>query len=297
MDASTAPQRCLLCNHVGPIRTARFRQTYKQRGAPSLSLAWWECCQCRGWFVFPVPTPVEIESHCARDNYNDPGQATVISGAKKLLFARILAQLARLTPPGPFLDFGCSFGELLLLARAAGWTPSGFEPYGPAAREAEAKGFDVRCEWILDKAGFPANHFAALTAIDSFGYVWSPYETLRTFYRLLQPGGTLAMRLSNKLWLMRLVRAFRSAGPNQNAQLTNMLKGQFHAIDTAHLRMVLGQIGFERIEFEPFATTAQWRDLSRATRLAYTLSQVAYAGSRGKVQLSPGVLLFARKPS
>ncbi len=297
MDTSTAPQRCLLCNHVGVIRAAGFRQLYKQRGAAPLCLPWWECLRCRGWFAFPLPTPAEIESHCARDNYNDPRQAASISAAKKMLTARLLSQLERRTAPGPLLDFGCSFGELLLLARAAGWRPSGFEPYGLAAREAAAKGFDVRCEWVLDKAEFPDNHFAALTAIDSFGYVWNPYETLSTFYRLLQPGGTLAMRLSNKQWIMRLVRTFRAGGPRRNEQLTDMATGQFHAIDTKPLRTVLQDIGFDRVVFEPFATTAQWKDLSRGTRLAYTLSQVAYAGSLGKVQLSPGVLLFAQKPS
>lgn len=295
MDVSAQPDRCLLCHGTGGIRSAGFRQGYKQVGRDPLSLSWWECGACSGWFVTPVPTPEEIEGHCNRSNYNDPSRARAISKGKDMLQRRILSQLASWSKPGPLLDFGCSFGEFLLVARAEGWAPSGFEPNGLAAKSAAQKGFDVRCEWVLEKAGFPDEHFAAVTAIDSFSYVWNPYETIQTFHRLLEPGGVLAMRLTNKHMILRLARALSPCGPSRDARLTGMHKGQFHAIAITGLSRVLGQIGFDRIMVLPSARTSIWNDMSVGTRAAYTLSQVVYHVTFGKLNLSPGVLLFARK--
>lgn len=297
MNVSPQPAHCLLCHKTKRIRSAGFRQGYKQVGRDSLSLTWWECEDCSGWFVWPVPTPSEIESHCNRANYNDPSQARVVSEGKKTLHMRLLSQMAKWTAPGRLLDVGCSFGEFMLLARADGWEPSGFDPYGPAAALVAQKGFDVRCEWVLEKAGFLDRHFAAVTAIDSFYYVWNPYKTLQTFHDLLLPGGVLAMRVTNKHAMLSLARCLSMPGEGRDARLTAILKGQFHSIGVNRLEEILRGIGFDRVEIEPFATTAQWNTLSLGTRTAYSVAQGLYKGTFGRVNLSPGVLIFAQKES
>ncbi len=295
MNVSSQPDRCLLCHHTGRIRSAGFRQGYKQVGRDPLSLSWWECGACSGWFVWPVPTPSEIESHCDRANYNDPSQARVISAGKKMLHGRLLSQMAKWTVPGRLLDVGCSFGEFMLLARADGWVPSGFDPYGPAAASVAQKGFEVRCEWVLEKADFPDKHFAAVVAIDSFYYVWNPYQTLQTFHGLLRPGGVLAMRVTNKHAILKLARSLSLPEKGRDARLTALLKGQFHSIGVNRLGQILRGIGFDRLRIEPFATTAEWNNLSLGTRAAYSLAQMLYTATFGNVNLSPGALLFARK--
>jgi SAM-dependent methyltransferase len=295
MDVTVQPDRCLLCGVTGRIRSAGFQQGYKQVGRDPLSLSWWECGACSGWFVNPVPTPIEIERHCNRCNYNDPAQAQAISQGKDLLHRRILSQLASWTRPGPLLDIGCSFGEFLLVAQEEGWTPSGFEPYGLAAKSAAQKGFDVRREWVLEKAGFPDKHFAAVTAIDSFCFTWDPYETLQLFFRLLQPGGVLTMRLTNKRVVLGLARALSRSGPDRDERLSRILKGQFHSIAIESLISILRGMGFDRIEVDSQAMTAPWRTLSASTRLAYGLARVGSLLSPYKVNFSPGVLLFAQK--
>jgi len=295
MNVSSQPDHCLLCHRTGGIRSAGFKQGYKQVGRNPLSLFWWECGTCSGWFVSPVPTPEEIEGHCNRANYNDPSQARAIAQGKDLLQRRVLSQSARWVRPGPLLDVGCSFGEFLLAAREGGWVPSGFEPYEPAAREAAQKGFDVRCEWILEKAGFPDKYFSAVTVIDSFCFAWDPYHSLKTFHSLLQPGGVLAMRVTNKHAILNLARALSLPGNTRDTRLTAILKGQFHSIGANSLGDILRGIGFDQIEIEPFATTAQWNTLSLGTRTAYSVAQGLYKGTFGSINLSPGVLLFARK--
>lgn len=290
-----APELCLLCGRATSLGQAGFRQIYRQSGADTIFLPWWECRGCRGWFVYPVPTPEQIDRHCRMATYNSPSYATEISQAKESIQRRILTRLSDWTSPGPLLDFGCSFGEFLVLARHAGWTPSGFDPNEEAVRAASMKEFDVRCGWVLEEAGFPEKHFAAVTAIDSFCFAWDPYETFRMFHRLLRPGGVLAMRLTNKRFVLGAVRAVFPNGPKRDARLSRILKGQFHSIGIGSLASILCSVGFDRIEIEPRAMAAPWSTLSGWTRLAYIGAQLVWEITFRKANVSPGILLFARK--
>ncbi|MDQ3831110.1 MAG: hypothetical protein M3361_17795 [Candidatus Tectomicrobia bacterium] len=56
--------------------------------------------------------------------YLDAKSELAVAQAKEAVQRRILAGLSRWTKPGPLLDFGCNFGQFLLMARQAGWTPS-----------------------------------------------------------------------------------------------------------------------------------------------------------------------------
>lgn len=290
-----APKACLLCGQAADTVPAGFRQIYRQAGARSLELPWWECQECRGWFVHPVPTPQQIERHCATAVYNRASHAADLSRAKATLQHRILTRLADRISPGPLLDFGCSFGEFLAMAARTGWTPHGFDPNSEAVAIAARNGWDVRCGWVLAEADFPEKHFAAVTAVDSFCLAWSPHDTLRTFHRLLQPGGLLAMRLTNKRAVLGLARACSRPGSTRDRRLSTILKGQFHSIGMDRLAAILERIGFDHVVVEPHATSAPWNMLPVPTRLAYGLSSLTASLTRGSVNVSPGVLLFARK--
>lgn len=289
------PVRCFLCNADHEIVTARFTQLYSQKDAAPVPLYWWECRACGGWFVYPVPAPEVIKRHWLERSYQDPASEIKIAQQKDAVQQRILRGLSRWTDPGTLLDFGCNFGQFLVMARQAGWTPSGFDPYVTAAEKARAKGFEVHCGWNLEEAGFPDGHFAAITANDSFYYVWHPYTMLETFHRLLKPGGVLAMRLANKRFAWGLARAFSAAGPVRDLRISEMLMGQFHGIGMAPLSRILQDVGFDRVRVESHAMTASWHDSSWKTRIVYLVADMLYFTSLKRVNLSPGVLLFARK--
>ncbi len=118
------PSRCRLCNAPHEITPAGFRQVYPQKDAPPVLLDWWECRVCKGWFAYPVPSPQVIERHWETVAYLDAKSELAVAQAKEAVQRRILAGLSRWTKPGPLLDFGCNFGQFLLMARQAGWTPS-----------------------------------------------------------------------------------------------------------------------------------------------------------------------------
>ena len=155
MIEAAAPDRCMLCNGRGQTVPARFRQIYQQSESMAVHLAWWECRSCKGWFVYPVPSPEVIIRHCGKAAYNDPAQSAEIAYAKTVVHKRILEGLARWTQPGALLDVGCSFGEFLVMAREAGWCSSGFEPNNVAVDVARKKGFEIHCGWTPEDANIP----------------------------------------------------------------------------------------------------------------------------------------------
>jgi SAM-dependent methyltransferase len=295
MSKTLPPVRCLLCNASGGILPAEFRQIYPQKDSAPVLLDWWQCCACEGWFVCPAPTPEVIERHWPTVAYNDPKLEIETARVKEGVQRRLLLGISRWTKPGTLLDFGCNFGQFMLMARETGWTPSGFEPSETAAEIARAKGFDVRQGWSLEEADFAEGSFSAITANDVFSLVWHPIATLETFHRLLKPSGVLAMRLTNKRFILELVRAFSPKGMEREARISRILQAQLHSIGLTPLRRILRGLGFDRIRIQPRAMTAPWNALGWRTRIAYLGADIVYFLLLTKVNLSPGILLFARK--
>lgn len=287
--------RCLLCDSSHGIVPADFRQWYAQGGGPPVVVDWWECRACEGWFAYPVPGPRVIARYWETVGWADPRQEQKIADNKKVLFGKVLKGLRNWTEPGPLLDVGCNFGQFMLMAHEARWVPAGFDPSPIAAEKARAKGFDVRCGWELGKAGFAEASFAAITSVDVFYYAWHPIATLRDFYKLLRPGGVLAMRVSNKRFALGLVRAFSQRGAARDATLSKLLQGQFHTINMLSLSRILREIGFDHVRIEPSAAAAPWSASGWTTRGAYLCADITYFLSLTMINLSPAVLVFARK--
>jgi SAM-dependent methyltransferase len=289
------PGRCYLCNAEGWLVPARFQLLYPQHNTEAIPLDWWECHSCGGWFLYPVPTPAVIAQYWKNVEWADPDRETEVANAKRALQLRILDELRHRINPASLLDFGCNYGKFLLLAREKGWSPIGFEPNPQAAAKAREKGFEVRSGWSLEEAGFAAGQFAAITAVDVFCLVWDPATILRVFHRLLEPGGVLAMRLTNKHFILRALRAVLPEGRKLDIKISKVLLPQFHSIGMGSLARILEEIGFDQVCVLPRATTAPWASLSWRTRSAYVGAAVLDYLSLRAINVSPGVLLFAHK--
>jgi SAM-dependent methyltransferase len=296
MSKRLSPPRCYLCDAAADrIVSANFHQIYPQNGSEPVLLDWWECCVCRGWFVYPTPSIEVINRNLAMMNYNDPAKVSGIANAKECLQRQILRGLSSWTQPGKLLDFGCNYGQFLLMAHEAGWQPSGFEPYLPAAKTAQGRGFEVHSKWSLEEVGFAERSFAAITAVDVFCLVWNPIATLKTFHRILKPGGVLGMRLTNKRFVLGLTRTLSRPGPALDNRISRILLGQFHSIGINSLIRIVRGLGFDRVLVQHRATAAPWSGLSCRTRGAYLAADLLYVLSFATVNLSPGILFFAQK--
>jgi SAM-dependent methyltransferase len=266
---------------------------YRRKGSEPLVVPWWECRQCRGWFAYPVPSVDDIRKNWCSVAYADPQMQPIIAGEKEQITRRLLDGLEKLVPKGSLLDVGCSTGLFMLAAREAGWTPAGWDPNEAALNVARQHGLDVTPAWHVDECGYPSGSFQAVTAIDVFYYSWNPFRDLHSYCRVLRPGGVLAMRISNKRFVLGCVKRLMPAGSRCDARLSRMLQGQFHSIALGSLTRALQTAGFCDVEYEPHAATAQ--HLSWKSWLAYSTADLLRWTTFCRLDLSPGVLVYAKK--
>ncbi len=290
------PKYCAICHSDKNIRMAPFKQNYVQKDADPVIVDWWECPTCNGLFAYPVPTQEQIARHWLTVNYNQGDEVVDLHRAKEHILDKTLNELNRRTATGKLLDVGSNFGHFLVKAREKGWEGYGFEPCADGVTASQKMGFEVRSGWCLEDAAFDENTFQAVTAFDSFCYVWSPWDTLKEMFRILAPGGTLAMRLTNKRQVIGLAARLKPEGEQRNRFITPLLQNQFHSIYIRDLEQVMRDIGFQRPLIIRNATTAPWETMSAKSKFAYQITEFLYHLTFHSLLLSPGVLIFVSKP-
>lgn len=99
---------------------------------------------------------------------------------------------------GLLLDVGCAAGDFLHhMEKKYGWQVRGVEISNYAAEEARRKyGLNV-VTGTLEQAKFPENSFDAVTLWDVLEHLHDPSRTLQEIYRILRPGGLIALRVPN----------------------------------------------------------------------------------------------------
>ncbi len=115
-----------------------------------------------------------------------------------LIYRKVLDQLEEILPAGRLLDVGCSYGAFLELARSRGWQVTGVELSSKSSSyAAEKRGLQV-FTGTLEEAGYPADHFSAITLWDVIEHLDRPVETLRETCRILAAGGILVVFTINQ---------------------------------------------------------------------------------------------------
>ncbi len=94
------------------------------------------------------------------------------------------------------LDVGCGSGVLLARMQSLGWQVEGVEVDPDGVKAARARGVPVRLG-MLEKQGFPDNHFDAVHSAHVIEHVYDPLSLLRECHRILKPGGTLVILTPN----------------------------------------------------------------------------------------------------
>ena len=293
--AQPTPYRSLLCENESRIESAGFQQIYQQSKDTPARLAWWECAACGGWFVDPPPSAAMIESQWPIVVYGDAAREEAYAQCRCEFVKRLINELSKRSSPGKLLDVGCGSGAFLGEATAAGWQCRGLDPNRALVEIARSRGLDVRQAWTIDECGFHAEEFQVITLIDVFYYSWHPHADLQALYRYLRPGGVLMMRLANKRFILGMMRRLSREGPARNKRLSRYLQGQFHSISISSLARILRQIGFSGVQAIPHAMTAPASELSWQGRAWYFATDLLNCVTLGRLNLSPGIFLCARK--
>jgi len=151
-----------------------------------------ECLECGLVYANPRHNNGEILSKY--EAVQDPLYVKEREG-RVLTFERHLRPLEKIAPPGDgrrLLDVGCHVGVFVEIAARHGWDAWGVEPSHWAAKQAQQAGLQV-IEGTLSTAGLEDASFDVITMWDVIEHVEQPSLQVREAFRLLKPGGVLAV--------------------------------------------------------------------------------------------------------
>lgn len=110
--------------------------------------------------------------------------------------SRIAALLGKSAGDVRVLDVGCSRGQFVAAAIAAGYRAEGVEPAPRIAEAARAAGLPVTTG-LLEDQKFPDGRFDALTLFEVIEHLREPLPLLTECRRVLKPGGILLVSTAN----------------------------------------------------------------------------------------------------
>lgn len=263
------------------------------------------CAQCRLLFD---REPTAAEAPRARLSDEERRLEERVAQRRAPHFARVLRAVH---PPGRLLDVGAGVGELVRLAREAGWQAVGVDVDPAVIAYACSRGRDVRLG-DLARLGLPAASFDLVTLWNVIDFVPDPLGLLSECRRLLAPGGRIFVRTPNvplQREGARLTRALSALGLGRLADDRPSWLGVFNTSNFgAHtLRVALERAGFRDVDVrnsppvggDPYLLLGRVgeRALDLGKRAVFGAVQVAALASGGRWLLGPSIEAWGRKPA
>jgi SAM-dependent methyltransferase len=190
------------------------------------------------------------------------------------------------------VDIGCSRGQFVAAAIAAGYRAEGVEPAPRIAEAARAAGVPVRTG-LLEDQHFADNSFDALTLFEVIEHLRTPLPLLAECRRILKPGGILLVSTAN-------AESWTAAAMGAHWDYFDMERdgGHISFYNPRSIAKVAANAGFEvarvdtaRVKFHDKENTPRWRYvLGKLT--AEALNMPARLAGRGH-----DMLAYLRKPS
>lgn len=155
---------------------------------------------------------MSITDHTYRFYNQSTGYLQRLEGAGwRPEYGAILGALKRYQQPGDrALDYGCGVGDLTAILDRTGYKALGADISLPFVLSAQAR--HPHLPFVALDAGpalpFPSGHFWAVTAVNTIEHVATPARTLHELYRVLAPGGLLALTFPNLLSPLRPLKRF-----------------------------------------------------------------------------------------
>jgi SAM-dependent methyltransferase len=213
------------------------------------------------------------------------------SDYKDVIFHSILRELRHRRALGNarassrLLDIGAHAGRFMYLAQRAGWDVEGVElnarTAAYAARRTGAPVHQANAGSLADDG----RRYAAVTLTDVLEHIPDPVAMLTTAARLLEPGGTLAVKVpcgASQWWKERALAAI---SPSHSVSLADNLVHVNHFTPRS-LRRALGEAGFVGIAIRTGAPELQ---LANGSQLRAAASNAVRLGVYAAGLLPGGV--------
>ena len=228
---------------------------------------------------------------------NKHAQVAYVDYRKKSL-EREASRIRRLMPNGGrLLDVGTASGFFLRqFQEDREWQVEGVEPSKVSVEFARQEfGLTVHEGFLADQH-FPSSSYDVLCSLDAFICHRQPREDMREFYRVLAPGGLLAIEIPGHRFRMMtgsglLYRTLTGRSLRLNAGVN------FYYYTRATLTRLAANAGFEFIESHPESMPATGNRLTQLAREAYNFAAAGlYRATNGHWNFSAKEMCIFRKP-
>jgi 2-polyprenyl-3-methyl-5-hydroxy-6-metoxy-1,4-benzoquinol methylase len=245
------PSTCTVCGSDCP-KLVGWRGGAAHHGGRGVRTKIVRCCQCSHMYPNPMPFPVEgLDSlYSETEEYFVGHDIERKQGMGRDILLRLETALGR---RGRFLDIGCGRGEFLWAAREAGWEYEGIDASSTFIEWGRQHlGIESR-HVVLEDAGYPEDHFDAITMGGLLEHLYHPNQTMREVRRILRPGGLLWFDAPNESGLyMRAGNLYmKCLGRDWCVNLAPTFP-PYHVqgFNPASLRALLAQVGFDIVKLK-----------------------------------------------
>lgn len=190
-------QLCPICE-VPPTKYLGRRGGGAHRQNLGVECKIWSCGKCGLIFPNPMPIPVRgLEQHYAvptAEYFHHHEESARLEYASMLLSQLQELKIAK----GTFLDIGAGKGEVLKVAREAGWEVTGIETSSTfAAHAARYSGARIIRD-PLEQCAFENNSYDVVVLGAVLEHLYNPDEVIKEIARILKPGGALFIDVPNE---------------------------------------------------------------------------------------------------
>lgn len=243
---------------------------------------------------------VECTQEFFRDEHVDNEEVThenYVNVRRRSLVREAALVRRHLPAGGRLIDVGTASGYFLQqFAGDEKWEVEGVEPSKASCRYArQTFGLKIHEGYLPDQK-FDEAAFEVVTSLDSFNCHREPRQDMQEFFRILKPGGILAMEVGGQRFrLLTGSGLFSRLVFGKSLRLNAGVNYFYYNRDT--LTRLAAMAGFEPVESYPEAMPDPGSRLKRLFRDAYFHASAAvYRLSGGRWNLAPKEFFIFRKP-
>lgn len=184
-----------------------------------------------------------------------------------------------------WLDFGCSYGHLIEFLKEKNIESVGIEISQEVYQYALKKGLTIYSS--IEKLP-EGKKYDVISLIDSLYYCDKPINIIRGLYDRTKQNGLLILRITNRNWLAKLKKVFLKK------EIGLALGDATISYSRKSISCLLENNGFKILKI---SSSEKGKSMAIKIKIFYILTSILNILSNGLINLSPGLIVIAKKNS